>query len=231
MPLSRPVSERDLSPLFNVARAFRLRVGCRSCGWLLGCDLPSGEMIRSRRFAAPKSLKPLPAAVPTPDGSDPRHLYSLTPSPAVVQIFEYKPVLDKVKSAHGLQPVDTTANRLFKRPRPAFLSAEGAGGGRGGRGGGGDAPRFQARPAARAAGSGSGAAAVAAAAAAAAAASGGAGGAARKRARDGKSLAFGAGLMSRGGGGGPTGSKGLPTTLAAMMDLASKEPAEFAKVR
>lgn len=139
------------------------------------------------------------------------------------QIFEYKPVLDKVKSAHGLQPVDTTANRLFKRPRPAFLSAEGPGGGRGGRGGG-DTPRFQARPAARAAGSGSGAAAVAAAAAAA-------GGAARKRGRDGKSLAFGAGLMSRGGGGGPTGSKGLPTTLAAMMDLASKEPAEFAKVR
>lgn len=38
--------------------------------------------------------------------------------------------------------------------------------------------------------------------------------------------------MSRRGPGGPavTGKR-LPTTLAAMMDLASKEPAEFARVR
>lgn len=148
-------------------------------------------------------------------------------------------MLDKVKATHGLQPVDTTAARLFKRPRPAFLSAEvGISGGRGGRGGGGvgeTAPRFQARPAARAAGSGSGAVAVAAATAAAAAASGGGsggpGGAARKRVRDSKSLPFGAGLMSRRGPGGPAGSgKRLPATLGAMMDLAAKEPAEFARV-
>lgn len=140
-------------------------------------------------------------------------------------MFEYKSVLDKVKAAHGLEPVDTTAGRLFKRPRPAFLSEGG--------GSGGDellaATRFQARPAARAAGSGSGVAAVAAAAAAAAAASGSGNSAARKRGRDGKGLAFGAGLMARAGGG--AASRSLPTTLAAMMDLASREPAEFAKVR
>ncbi|CBN76697.1 expressed unknown protein [Ectocarpus siliculosus] len=87
------------------------------------------------------------------------------------------------------------------------------------------APRFQARPAARAAGSGSHAAVVAAAAAAAAAAAG-AGGAGRKRPRDGKSLPFGAGLMARGGGGAP---RVLPATLGAMMDLASKDPAEFTR--
>lgn len=153
----------------------------------------------------------------------------------LLQIFEYKPVLDKVKATHGLAPVDTTAARLFKRPRPAFLSAEAGGGGggsgssrSGGRGGGasGDTtPRFHARPAARAPGAASSAAAVAAAAAAATASAGGA----RKRGRDGKSLAFGAGLVSRGGAG-PSGSRGLPTTLAAIMDLAGKEPAEFARV-
>ena len=126
-------------------------------------------------------------------------------------------MLDKVKATHGHEPVDTSAGRLLKRPRPGFLSFEG------------DADttvRFQARPAARAAGSGSGAAAAAVAAAAAAAAASGAG-SARKRPRDGKGLAFGAGLMSRGG----ASSKGLPTTLAAMMDLASKDPARFNKVR
>lgn len=122
-------------------------------------------------------------------------------------------MLDKVKATHGHEPVDASAGRLLKRPRPAFLS----------QGGTETTSRFQARPAARPAGSGSSAAVAAAAAAAAAGGTDGS----RKRPRDGKGLAFGAGLMSRGVA---AAANGLPKTLAAMMELASKDPARFSKV-
>lgn len=142
-------------------------------------------------------------------------------------------MLDKARAKRGLDPVDTSAGRLFKRSRPAFLSSQsdvcststatGAADSSSNNNG-----RFQARPAARPPGSSTNAAAVAAAAAAGAASS-----AARKRARDnaaGKGLAFGVGLMSRSSSGGGRPASGLPTTYAALMDLAKKDPAEFGKV-
>lgn len=179
---------------------------------------------------------PCIAPFPSPSPPPPRALFFFLP-PSHQQVFEYKLVLDKVKSTHGLEPVDTTAGRLFKRARPAFLSERSTTATTTTSSGSSEhLARFQARPAARAAGSGSGVAAVAAAAAAAAAS----GNATRKRARDGgggRGLAFGAGLATRGPGGGVGGGrgggtgKGLPTTLAALMALAGKDPTEFARVR
>lgn len=128
-------------------------------------------------------------------------------------------MLDKARAKRGLEPADASAGRLFKRARPAFLSSSAIG----------DIGRFHARPAAKPPGSGSSGAVAAVAAAAAASAS-----TARKRARDtgvgkrdGKGLAFGAGLVSRTAGGG---GRPLPTTLASLMEMAKREPDEFAKV-